>query len=249
MRCVLLLGCLVHGSGAILATPLSTPLSTARLAAMHRCPPALLAEKLPEGTEDEASRPAEDLQEDFDAGIDYGKRIVSRFATPVIDDPGLPISDALVVICATLGLASLCLSAPPGVPRPGWLAPLAGAPGWRGLPYILPAFAHGAGLALCWLPGALAAEAFEQGAYRGTWGEALRRTWRGGAFAIGLLVLATQLTTYVSFSAAGLEPVYGSSDIGDMRLARITDEVILDSVVQGVALTAFRVFRWADARR
>jgi len=62
-------------------------------------------------------------------------------------------------------------------------------------------------------------------------------------------VLATQLTTYVSFSAAGLEPVYGSSDIGDMRLARITDEVILDSVVQGVALTAFRVFRWADARR
>ena len=121
----------------------------------------------------EQAEPPPPLQEDFDAGLTFGKSLLARFTSPVIDDPGLPSADVLVVICATLALSSLALSAPAGVPRPGWLAPLAGAPAWRGLPYIVPAFVHGTGLALCWVPGALAAEAFAAEAYMGTLGEAV----------------------------------------------------------------------------
>jgi hypothetical protein len=133
-----------------------------------------------------------DLEADFKAGIDFGKKIRSRFLSPQIDDPGLPFADSLVCVCGSLFVAAIALKG--GIPFPGWLAPLPGVPvdGYRGLPYILPAFSHGTGLAFCWLLGALAASAFEAEAYMGSWQEALSRTWRGGAFATGLLLLATQ---------------------------------------------------------
>ena len=132
------------------------------------------------------------LESDFKAGVDFGKKIRSRFLTPRIDDPGLPFADSLVCICGSLFVAGIALKG--GIPFPGWLTPLPGVPvdGYRGLPYILPAFSHGTGLAICWLLGALAASAFEAEAYMGSWQEALSRTWRGGAFATGLLLFATQ---------------------------------------------------------
>ena len=60
-------------------------------------------------------------KEDFDAGVEYGKGIAGRFFSPVIDDPGLPYADSLVVICGTLSFAILVLSGTLPVPRPGWL--------------------------------------------------------------------------------------------------------------------------------
>jgi hypothetical protein len=74
-----------------------------------------------------------------------------------------------------------------------------------GLPYLPAALSHGAKLAACWIPGALAARAYEQEAYDGTVEEAVTRTVKGGCFAVGLLILLTQFTLTAKFAAmAGL---------------------------------------------
>ena len=162
-------------------------------------------------------------------------RIRDRFVNPVVDDPGLPYADSLVVVSATL-LAIVSLST--GV-RPSWLVALPGAPEWRALPYVLPAVAHGCQLAICWLLGAFAASAFEKGAYTDGWQEALRRCWRAGAFATGTLILCTQAKTYAVLSAAGLEPVLGASFEGDVAMINSVNELEVDALTQATALTAF----------
>ena len=186
-----------------------------------------------------------DLQQDFEAGQRYGREIRDRFVNPVVDDPGLPYADSLVVVSATLLLAIVSLST--GAPRPSWLVALPGAPEWRALPYVLPAVAHGCQLAICWLLGAFAASAFEKGAYMDGWQEALRRCWRAGAFATGTLILCTQAKTYAVLSAAGLEPVLGASFEGDVAMINSVNELVVDALTQATALTAFRLYRAADA--
>ncbi|KAL1508423.1 hypothetical protein AB1Y20_004530 [Prymnesium parvum] len=242
---------LLLGSAALL-TPTAPVCPVLRRA--HRFPPVILAENEQQEhgeAEPEDKKEGIDLsatREDFEAGVDFGKSLRSRFVSPVIDDPGLPYADALVVISGTLTLSILILSGILPVGRPGWLTPLPGMEGWRGVPYILPALAHGSGMALCWLLGALAARAFESEAYSAGLGEAISRTWRAGAFAIGTLLFSTQLSVFISMTSAGLDPYLGSSYEGDVRLAGIADEVILDCLVQAVSLTGFRIFRWWDAR-
>ena len=189
-----------------------------------------------------------DLKSDFDAGVAFGQDIKRRFVRPRVDDPGLPFADALVVICGSLFVAGLGLTGT--LPRQSWLEPLPGTAvdGLRGLPYILPAFTHGSALAACWTLGALAASAYESEAYIGSMREALARTWRGGAFAIGTLILCTQLATSVALAQQGLDPLLPSAE-ADYRLLSTAFEVITDVVVQAVGLTAFRLYRWQDAQR
>ena len=92
-----------------------------------------------------------------------------------------------------------------------------------------------------------AASAFEKEAYCGTLKEAIARCWKGGAFAVGLLLLSTQLATAVSLLAQGIDPI-GASQEADVAALRGVYEVLIDVVVQASSLTAFRVFRWADAQ-
>ena len=151
----------------------------------------------------------------------------------------------LTVITATLVVSVLTIGL--GLPYPSWLYPLEGVPQFRALPYVLPALAHGSVLACCWLLGALSANAFEAGAFRGTLAEALSRTWRGGAFSTGLLLLSTQWVTFVTFSAEGLDPYLGASHEVDVRLINIANELVVDVAASAVALTAFRI--WWDAKQ
>ena len=108
-----------------------------------------------------------DLQDELEAGRAYGNEIRDRFMKPRIDDPGLPFADSLVCVCGSLFLSSVALLG--YIPRPSWLYPLLppGVEAVRGVPYIVPALSHGAGLAACWILGALAAQAFEEKAYMG----------------------------------------------------------------------------------
>ena len=85
---------------------------------------------------------------------------------------------------------------------------------------------------------------------------AIARTWRAGAFAVGLLLLCTQFSTYVSLSAQGLDPYTIPSTEGidqyaqaDLQILKTAFEVACDVGVQAVYLTMFRLYRWADATK
>ena len=201
----------------------------------------------PPQNDEEPAESESSLEDDYKAGVAFGKDIISRFTSPVIDDPGLPYADSLVCICGSLFVSSVALKGL--LPRPSWLVPFlpAGVEGIRGLPYIVPAWTHGAGLALCWTLGALAASAFERGAYMGTLPEAIARCWKAGAFAVGVLLLSTQASTFVSLASQGIDPLGPSPQADEMVLTNAF-EIICDVAVQAAGLTAFRIFRWYDAQ-
>jgi len=201
------------------------------------------------------------LSDEFEAGMEFGTEMRSRLFAPRIDDPGLPFADALVCIGGALFVAQWALNPaiPPGIriPLPVWLTPIALPSGvnWRGVPFIFPALSHGSALAVCWVLGAFAASAYEAEAYSGTWQTALARTWRAGAFAVGVLILSTQLLTSISLSSQGLDPYTVPTAAGvdqlaqaDMQILSTTFEVVIDVVVQAVFMTFFRLYRWADAQ-
>ena len=81
----------------------------------------------------------------------------------------------------------------------------------------------------------------------GTLSEAISRCWKAGAFAIGVLLLATQCNTFVSLAAQGIDPL-GPSPQADEKVLISAFEIICDVIVQATSLTAFRVFRWYDAQ-
>ena len=148
----------------------------------------------------------EDYQRAFEDGLRLGRNISLKFFRPRIDDPGLPPSDGLVSINGALLVAVLARLG--YIPMPTWLQPVL-PPGQHAigsLPYVLPAINHGSRLALCWLLGALASGAFESEAYVGTLGEAIARTWKGGLFATGVLVLSTQLYISLQLLSQGIDP-------------------------------------------
>ena len=154
-----------------------------------------------------------DLVAEFKAGMLFGTSMKERFTAARIDDRGLPIADALVVTSVPVLVALVVLAL--GIPRPSWLVPVTWVPQLRGgLPYLPTALSHGAKLAACWIPGALAARAYEQEAYDGTVKEAVTRAVKGGCFAVGLLILLTQLTLTAKFAAMGMEsPQLGAGNI------------------------------------
>lgn len=99
-------------------------------------------------------------------------------------------------------------------------------------------------MAACWIPGALAARGYEREAYDGTVEEAVTRTVKGGCFAVGLLILLTQLSLTATFAAQGMAPPQlGDSAETDLVLNGAASELIADALFEAVALIGWRVIR------
>ena len=232
--------------------------------------------------------------DEYDDDDDSGKfwdGIFSRFTNPRIDDPALPLSDALVaqIIAPTMEIAWLSLN---HAPSPTWLRPISTAQlssrvdlfassSPRGS-LLAPALIHGAALAVCWLAGALAARAYERDAlilltrdddtmdtnnihnnnrrnnpndgnvYNNNinqsnqpHGAVVARgapiaVLQAGAFATGLLILATQMDLFVEFGFQFIQ--YGDSPETDFRIVVAVIEVVNDVVFEAVTLFVWRMF-------
>lgn len=195
-----------------------------------------------DGVENESAEQKVDLLQEFRNGVLFGETMRKRFTEARIDDKGLPIADALVVTTVPVFVATCVLAL--GVPRPSWLVPAPWIPRWRSLPFLVPALSHGAKLSCAWIPGALAAKAYEREAYDGSVDEAVRRTVKAGCFAIGILILATQIQLSAEFAAAGLPPPQlGDSPETDLLLNGVASELIADCAFEAVGLIAWRVVR------
>jgi len=183
-----------------------------------------------------------DLLQEFKNGVMFGETMRKRFTEARIDDKGLPIADALVVTTVPVFVATCVLAL--GVPRPSWLVPAPWIPKWRSLPFLAPALSHGAKLSCAWIPGALAAKAYEREAYDGSVKEAVGRTVKAGCFAIGILILATQIQLNVEFAARGAPPPQlGDSPETDLVLNGVASELIADAAFEAVGLIAWRIIR------
>jgi hypothetical protein len=94
------------------------------------------------------------------------KSILQRFLSPKIDDPGLPLTDVLLAQIVAPSFQTFWIFAA-HAPSPSWLRPLGSYLGEapelapRGS-LLAPTLIHGAGLAVCWLAGALAARFYEK---------------------------------------------------------------------------------------
>lgn len=140
--------------------------------------------------------------------------VLSRFTSPRIDDRGLPLADALVAQIVAPSFQILWLSLA-RAPRPSWLAPVVSTgqlfPGRGSL--FAPTLIHGAGLASCWIAGALAGRAFETEAFDVSdevcpgegfrYGAVISRTLQAGAFATGLLIMITQIDLFLEYGRYG----------------------------------------------
>ena len=181
--------------------------------------------------------------------------LLQRFVSPQIDDPGLPLTDILIaqIVAPTFQIYWLTLA---HAPKPSWLLPISSyfgeapelAP--RGS-YLAPALIHGAGLAVCWLAGALAAKSFEREAFTvkgtkrasiidniGRYDTIIIRLVQAGAFASGILIISTQIDLLLEF---GLPIQYGESDETDLRLLVATVEVINDILWEASVLCSWRL--------
>ncbi|KAL3756973.1 hypothetical protein ACHAWU_007352 [Discostella pseudostelligera] len=215
----------------------------------------------------------DDAKNDYDDGGEHGdddnipttistssssSSIFQRFLNPRIDDPGLLLSDALLaqIVAPTLQIYWLLLV---NGPSPSWLHPITGgvsssaaatsslygAFSSRGT-LLAPTLVHGAGLAVCWLAGALAARMFEREAFTlqstssttkesesnytkkssdvidstiniiRSYQPILTRLIQAGAFSSGMLILATQLDLLLEYR--GNIVTVGMSDEIDFRL-------------------------------
>jgi hypothetical protein len=183
--------------------------------------------------------------------------LLRRFTDPVIDDPGLPLSDVLVaqVIGPSLQIAWISMQ---HAPQPSWLRPffdIAVLYSKQGS-FVAPALVHGAALASCWITGALAAKAYERNCIspilkqrQDLFKEQPRTDWdysnvfyaivKSGAFASGLLLLTTQIDILLEF---GRYVQFGESDEVDFRLLLASVEVLNDIVFEAVTITAWRLF-------
>uniref|UniRef100_A0A7S4IVZ7 Uncharacterized protein n=1 Tax=Odontella aurita TaxID=265563 RepID=A0A7S4IVZ7_9STRA len=173
-------------------------------------------------------------------GDDDELSITRRFLSPRIDDRGLPIADALVaqIVAPSFHVFWLGINQSP---LPSWLRVSLWAP--RGS-MVAPTLIHGAGLACCWVAGALAGRAFESEAFdvsegRG-YGTVISRTFQAGAFATGLLILSTQIDLLLEF---GRTVQWGESEETDRRLLVAAVEVINDIFFEALTLSGWRLYR------
>lgn len=175
--------------------------------------------------------------------------ILNRFVSPRIDDAGLPVADALTaqIVAPTFQVVWLTVN---HAPIPTWLAAIYN--NQNGLLYnvpaqgalLVPTLIHGAGLAGCWLMGALAAKAYDSEAFnvsgnRG-YGTVVKRIFQAGAFATGVLILGTQLDLFLEF---GRYVQLGESEEIDIRLLSATVEVINDVFFEALVLSSWRLYR------
>jgi hypothetical protein len=200
---------------------------------------------------------SDDGNGDGDRGGGPTPPLLRRFLDPVVDDPGLPLTDALVaqVVAPTLQICWLTINA---APSPTWLAPIGRyfgeapelAP--RGS-LLAPALIHGAGLAVCWGLGALAARLYEREAFSlspseggtrsssslGGFAPILAGLVRAGAFAVGVLVLSTQIDLLLEFG--GRYVTLGESDETDFRLLVAYVEIINDVFWEALVISTWRI--------
>lgn len=177
---------------------------------------------------------------------DQGKQqMTDRFLSPRIDDAGLPITDALLAQIVAPSLQIFWLSAN-HAPLPTWLAPNVGmlynAP-TQGA-FLAPALIHGAGQAVCWIAGALAARGFESDAFDVSggkgYGTVVKRIVQAGSFATGLLIVGTQVDLLFEFGRY-VQP--GESEVVDLRLLQAIVELINDVVFEAAVLGSWRLYR------
>lgn len=182
--------------------------------------------------------------------------LLKRFTDPIIDDPGLPLTDALLaqIVAPTFEVYWLLLNK---APSPSWLAPIGRyfgetpelAP--RGS-LLAPALIHGAGLAVCWGAGALAARMYEKEAYTlnsnkgsnnnniiGEYASILGKLVQAGAFSIGILIISTQIDLLLEFHGRFVQ--LGESDETDFRLLVAIVEVINDIFWEALVLCTWRI--------
>jgi hypothetical protein len=174
-----------------------------------------------------------------------GSLISKRFLAPRIDDIGLPIADALTaqIVAPSFQVFWLGLS---HSPLPTWLRPVSNqlfATATRGS-LVAPTLIHGAGLAVCWIAGALAARGFESDSFnvsggRG-YGTVATRIVQAGAFATGLLILTTQADLFLEYGR-WVQP--GESEEIDLRLLTAIVELINDVVFEAFTLGGWRLYR------
>jgi hypothetical protein len=200
--------------------------------------------------------------------------LLQRFLSPKIDDPGLPLTDVLLsqIVAPTLQLYWIFVVQ---APLPSWARPISSyfgeatelAP--RGS-LLAPTLIHGAGLAVCWLAGALAARSFERDAftlssvgsnsdnnnnnndyddYNGggklSIGDTIRqydtvliRLFQAGAFAVGVLIVSTQIDLLLEFQRY---IQFGESEETDFRLLLASVEVINDIFFEALVLISWRI--------
>ena len=179
--------------------------------------------------------------------------LIARFIAPQIDDRGLPFADALTtqIVGPSLQVFWLALN---HAPSPTWLKPLMTSavifPSRGSL--VAPTLIHGAGLASCWIAGALAAKAYEKEAFDisqngGSYGEVLNRLFRAGAFAVGLLILFTQIDLFLEFGGRYVQ--LGDSEETDIRLMSAFAEIINDIVFEGWTISAMRLYLASQSKQ
>lgn len=167
-----------------------------------------------------------------------------RFTNPVLDDPFLPLSDVASAQIVAPSLQVFWISLV-HAPSPTWLRPIfqSGLFETRGS-LLAPTLIHGAGLACCWLLGALAAKAYERKAIDptvegGGYGTVFATILKAGAFATGVLILGTQLDLFTEFGGF-VQP--GESEETDLRLLSAWVEVLNDVIFEASTLASFRVY-------
>jgi hypothetical protein len=171
--------------------------------------------------------------------------LLDRFTNPVLDDPFLPITDVSMAQIVAPALQVFWISLV-HAPSPTWLQPIFGQDVlWQARGSLLaPTLIHGAGLACCWLLGALAARAYEFKAIDptiegGGYGTVLATILKAGAFATGALIFATQLDLLVEYGRY-VQP--GESEEIDLRLLSATVEVLNDIIFEAGVLTSLRLY-------
>ena len=193
----------------------------------------------------------EDTQQDASSSS-FLSSAVSRFTSPRLDDPFLPLSDALVaqIIAPSLQIAWLSLN---HAPSPTWLQPIFGKSQLIGNgagSLLAPTLIHGAALATCWLVGALAARAYERDAIAvhpqtGSYGIVLARVVQAGCFATGVLILGTQWDLYSHFGYVQ----WGDSPETDFRLQVALVEAVNDVFFEAITLVSWRLYLAYQSRK
>lgn len=179
---------------------------------------------------------------------DTNDSITARFLDPIIDDKGLPIADALLSQIVAPSLQVFWLSFL-HAPLPSWLSSSRGLgmlynsnPAYGSL--IAPTLIHGAGLAVCWTMGALAAKGYDSDAFNISGGRGYKtvisRIVQGGAFASGVLIFSTQIDLLLEF---GRWVQLGESPTTDVRLIQAAAELINDIFFEAIVLTSWRLYR------
>lgn len=173
--------------------------------------------------------------------------ILPRFASPRIDDPGLPLSDALVaqIIGPTTQLFWRVWQK---LPPPSWLHTYDSSLLFNNRPgsLVAPTLIHGAALSFAWLIGSLAARGYERSCISPTQRE--DKSWdysrvlvglaQAGAFSAGLWIFATQIDVYREFGYVQL----GDSALTDARLILAADESVADFVFEAITLVLWRLY-------